>query len=300
MRRPGLNVRALRERARWNKKFRRGGKRRRKHEVPFLRQPNYYAREHALLVESAPLYDPQAIATPEEELIAREDAYTLHRLIDTLPAREARVIRLNYGVGCEPHTLREIGEKFGVTGNRAMQIACKGLRRLQHPVRAKWLENPHGARWRSQAHRNLYVPDWQREEEAAAAEAAKIAVKKAEKAAAAERRRLARERAWEDEVREAREREAAIERQLERERQWLAMAPLRAARAAERERELALRAARAREQWHKEEALREWAYAESQRAAAALRIRRAPTVPVYAPTYNAAFRRPIYTQVKHG
>jgi len=206
-------------------------------------------------------------------MIAREDAYTLHRLIDTLPAREARVIRLNYGVGCEPHTLRAIGEQFGVTGNRAMQIANKGLRKLQHPARSKWLENPHGARRRSQAHRNLYVPDWQREEEAAA-------VKAAEKAEAAERRRLARERAREDEVRAAQEREAAIERQLERERQWLAMAPLRAARAAERERELALRAARAREQWHKEEALREWAYAESQRAAAALRIRRAPTVPV--------------------
>ena len=273
MRRPGLNAKALRERARWNKKFRRGGKRRRKHEVPFIRQPNHYAQEHALLAESAPLYDPPENPTPEATMIAREDAYTLHRLIDTLPAREARVIRLNYGVGCEPHTLRAIGEQFGVTGNRAMQIACKGLRRLQHPVRAKWLENPHGARRRSQAHRNLYVPDWQREEEAAA-------VKAAEKAEAAERRRLARERAREDEVRAAQEREAAIERQLERERQWLAMAPLRAARAAERERELALRAARAREQWHKEEALREWAYAESQRAAAALRIRRAPTVPV--------------------
>jgi hypothetical protein len=60
-------------------------------------------------------------------------------------------------------------------------------------------------------------------------------------------------------------------------------------------------AAMARTQWHKDEALRLWAYAESQRAAAALRAPYVPpSVPVYSPTYNAAFRRPIYAQVKHG
>jgi hypothetical protein len=300
MKRTGLNARALRECTRWNGTRRRGGRRRRKQEVPFIGQPNHYAQEHALLAESAPLYDPQVIETPEAAMIAREDAYTLHRLIDTLPARVARVIRLRFGLGCEPHDLDGIGAQLGRSKERVRQIQDKGLRLLGRPTRAKWLERPHGANWGSQARRNLYTPDWKLaligQAEADDVRRTKQLEKEARRAAAA-KREAAEQREYEASLAE---RAAAIARQLEKERRWIADAPKRAAEQARRELEWRAMAAKAREQWHKDEMLRQWAYTESQAAAAALRVQRPPTVPVYSPTYNAAFRRPIYAQVKHG
>lgn len=48
--------------------------------------------------------------------------------------REVKVLRLRYGLdGNEPHTLGEIGEMFGVSGERARQIEARGLSKFRHP-----------------------------------------------------------------------------------------------------------------------------------------------------------------------
>jgi hypothetical protein len=213
--------------------------------------------------------------SPEDVLIERERWTRLGRLLDTISPREARVICLRYGIGCDTHMLDEVGELFGVTRERVRQIEAKGFRKLKHPARR--LANPFRSRWRGPAQCNLHLPDWKREliVEAEAYDARRDAYleKKARKAARQEELN-----------REAGEREARRQAQREREaREWR------------------LIAAAAREQWDRDEPLRQWAHAESQRAAAALRAPYVPpSVPVYSPTYNAAFRRPIYVQVKHG
>ncbi|MGB9586010.1 MAG: sigma-70 family RNA polymerase sigma factor [Anaerolineales bacterium] len=58
----------------------------------------------------------------------------------SLTPREARVIRLRYGIGRQHQlTLEEVGEKFGLTRERIRQIELQALRRLRHPSRARLL-----------------------------------------------------------------------------------------------------------------------------------------------------------------
>ncbi len=60
--------------------------------------------------------------------------------LSTLSPREARVIRLRYGLGCQRQmTLEEVGDKFGLTRERIRQIELQALRRLRHPSRARIL-----------------------------------------------------------------------------------------------------------------------------------------------------------------
>jgi RNA polymerase primary sigma factor len=69
----------------------------------------------------------------------RED---LNRMLATLPPREARVLRLRFGLeGDRTYTLNEIGQKLGVTRERARQIAQSGFRRLRHPRHSRRLRS---------------------------------------------------------------------------------------------------------------------------------------------------------------
>lgn len=59
---------------------------------------------------------------------------SLERMLADLPPREARVLRLRTGLqDGQTHTLREVGEKLGVTRERARQIERSALRKLRHP-----------------------------------------------------------------------------------------------------------------------------------------------------------------------
>lgn len=60
----------------------------------------------------------------------------LREVLDTLPAREARVLQLRYGFhGERMHTLAEVGNKMGITRERVRQIQTQALRRLRAPAR---------------------------------------------------------------------------------------------------------------------------------------------------------------------
>jgi RNA polymerase primary sigma factor len=61
-------------------------------------------------------------------------------VLATLSPREARVLKLRFGLGEDrPYTLEEVGRKFGLTRERIRQIEGKALRRLRHPRRARRL-----------------------------------------------------------------------------------------------------------------------------------------------------------------
>jgi RNA polymerase primary sigma factor len=79
---------------------------------------------------------PNADRTLIQESLSRE----IHRALATLTEREADIIRLFFGIGCQEMTLEEIGERFGLTRERVRQIKEKAIRRLRHTSRSKLLK----------------------------------------------------------------------------------------------------------------------------------------------------------------
>jgi RNA polymerase primary sigma factor len=84
----------------------------------------------------------QLSAGPDDETYERALASTVEEALGTLKDREARVLRLYFGLedGHDPMTLEEIGALLGITRERVRQIKEKALVRLRHASRARYLE----------------------------------------------------------------------------------------------------------------------------------------------------------------
>jgi len=66
----------------------------------------------------------------------------LMNVLDTLTSREAKVLRLRFGLDDgRARTLEEVGREFKVTRERIRQIEAKALRKLRHPSRSKKLKD---------------------------------------------------------------------------------------------------------------------------------------------------------------
>jgi RNA polymerase primary sigma factor len=64
----------------------------------------------------------------------------LMAMLDGLPSREVLALRMRFGLdGRRPLALKEIGDRLGVTRERARQIVGRALRRLRHPSRSRVL-----------------------------------------------------------------------------------------------------------------------------------------------------------------
>jgi RNA polymerase primary sigma factor len=65
----------------------------------------------------------------------------INEILDGLTPREARVLRLRFGLDDgNAYTLEEVGQKFGLTRERIRQIEGLALRRLRHPRRSRQLK----------------------------------------------------------------------------------------------------------------------------------------------------------------
>lgn len=63
-------------------------------------------------------------------------------VLDSLTPREAKVLRMRFGIGISSdQTLEEVGKQFDVTRERIRQIEAKALRKLRHPSRADKLKS---------------------------------------------------------------------------------------------------------------------------------------------------------------
>lgn len=86
---------------------------------------------------------------PDDEAAAPAEAaaFTLLKeqlidVLDTLTAREEKVLRLRFGLDDgRARTLEEVGKEFNVTRERIRQIEAKALRKLRHPSRSKKLKD---------------------------------------------------------------------------------------------------------------------------------------------------------------
>ncbi len=82
----------------------------------------------------------QLSPTPIQSAYSKLLREKIEEVLDTLPPRESRILRLRFGLeNGHNYTLEEVGEKFGLTRERIRQIESKALRRLRHPRRSRQL-----------------------------------------------------------------------------------------------------------------------------------------------------------------
>lgn len=82
------------------------------------------------------LEDTQTV-TPGEAIQNQSLSDTVRQVLDSLSPREAKVLRMRFGIEMQTdHTLEEVGKQFDVTRERIRQIETKALRKLRHPSRA--------------------------------------------------------------------------------------------------------------------------------------------------------------------
>jgi RNA polymerase primary sigma factor len=76
--------------------------------------------------------------TADHHLLREE----INEILTTLPPREAKILRLRFGLqNGESYSLKEIGQKFGLTRERIRQLEQQALRRLRHPRHARLLKD---------------------------------------------------------------------------------------------------------------------------------------------------------------
>jgi RNA polymerase primary sigma factor len=87
-------------------------------------------------IEDTVIHSPMENATDESLHFATDD------VLSSLTAREAKVLRMRFGIGMNTdHTLEEVGKQFDVTRERIRQIEAKALRKLRHPARSNHLRS---------------------------------------------------------------------------------------------------------------------------------------------------------------
>lgn len=78
---------------------------------------------------------------PETVIMEKSMNEEINKVIDTLQPKEAAILKMRYGIGCEkPMSLQEIGNICHLTKERVRQIENHALLRMQQPHRAKRLE----------------------------------------------------------------------------------------------------------------------------------------------------------------
>jgi len=79
--------------------------------------------------------------SPDKNLIKESLAWEIERALTSLSLREAKVLKLYFGLGMKhPFTLEEIGEELNLTRERVRQIKEKAIKRIQFTTRCKILK----------------------------------------------------------------------------------------------------------------------------------------------------------------
>ena len=83
-----------------------------------------------------------SINSPIDDASIRGLKDATDEILASLTAREAKVLRMRFGIGMNnDHTLEEVGKQFDVTRERIRQIEAKALRKLRHPTRSDVLKS---------------------------------------------------------------------------------------------------------------------------------------------------------------
>src|SRR6478736_161495 len=84
----------------------------------------------------------QSTVAPSDSAVFASLRGVTKDVLDTLTPREAKVLRMRFGIEMNTdHTLEEVGKQFDVTRERIRQIEAKALRKLRHPSRSERLKS---------------------------------------------------------------------------------------------------------------------------------------------------------------
>jgi RNA polymerase primary sigma factor len=111
-------------------------------EAISLSQPVTQQREQVL----EDLLTQKCIPSVEQELIQRSVKRYLNEALQDLGRNEQQVLRLRFGLDDDtPHTLKEIGDRIGLSRERVRQIQVKALEKLRHNKKTLSLMNVFGS-----------------------------------------------------------------------------------------------------------------------------------------------------------
>jgi len=83
-----------------------------------------------------------SVESPIDSATTESLRETTHSVLAGLTPREAKVLRMRFGIDMNTdHTLEEVGKQFDVTRERIRQIEAKALRKLRHPSRSEQLRS---------------------------------------------------------------------------------------------------------------------------------------------------------------
>ena len=87
------------------------------------------------------LIEDTSCVNPADVVISEDMARVLESVLDTLPAKEADIVRYRFGLmDGNAKTLEEVGQIYSLSRERIRQLEAKALRKLRNPVRAKMLK----------------------------------------------------------------------------------------------------------------------------------------------------------------
>ncbi len=88
--------------------------------------------EDGEIMDIGDVFEDYRLEPPDVSMAQTEEFATLLKLIDAIDERDARVLKLRFGLeGKEPLTLKQIGREVGLTRERVRQIEVEALRKLQ-------------------------------------------------------------------------------------------------------------------------------------------------------------------------
>jgi RNA polymerase primary sigma factor len=81
------------------------------------------------------MFEDTRTTAPEQDVERKEDFSTILKLLDSIDERDARVLRLRFGLeGKEALTLKQIGQEVGLTRERVRQIEVEALKKLHQQL----------------------------------------------------------------------------------------------------------------------------------------------------------------------
>ena len=78
---------------------------------------------------------------PSDAAARAELRRAVHLVLDGLEPRDQEILKMRFGIDCEPHTLDEVATRFNVSRERVRQIEARTLARLRHPHNSKRLRS---------------------------------------------------------------------------------------------------------------------------------------------------------------